>query len=115
MQLIVSWLSLSFTLWITAMIVPGFRVNGLRGALIVGAICGVLFWALSGPLYALIGISTFFIGFLFSFITKLVVSAILLKLADALSDNLTIDSFGSAFIGALVLTIVGMVGGWIFH
>jgi putative membrane protein len=115
MYLLASWLSLSLTLFVTGMVVPGFRVNGMRGALIVGAIFGVLLWALSGPLYALIGVSTLFIGFIFSFITKLIVSAILLKLTDALSDNLTIDDFGSALIAAVVLSLVSSIGGWLFH
>ena len=113
--LLVSWLSLSFLLWVTGKLVPGFHVNGVRGALIVGAIFGVLMWALSGPLYAIIGVSTLSLGFIFSFVTKLVVSAILLKLADALSDHLTIKGFVPALIGALVMSVVSAIEAALFH
>ena len=113
--LLVSWLSLSFLLWVTGKLVPGFHVNGARGALIVGAIFGVLLWALSGPLYAIIGVSTLSLGFIFSFVTKLVVSALLLKLADALSDHLTIDGFAPALIGAVVMSVVSSIENWLFR
>jgi putative membrane protein len=113
--LLVSWLSLSFLLWLTGKLVPGFHVNGLRGALIVGAIFGVLMWALSGPLYVIIGVSTLSLGFIFRFVTKLVVSAILLKLADALTDHLTIRGFMPALIGAVVMSVVSSIENWLFH
>jgi putative membrane protein len=113
--LLISWLSLSLMLWITGKVVPGFRVNGVRGALVVGAIFGVLLWALSGPLYAIIGVSTLSLGFIFSFVTKLIVSAILLKLADALSDHLTINGFMPALIAAIVMSVVSSIEGWLFH
>ena len=113
--LLVSWLSLSFLLWVTGKLVPGFQVNGVRGALIVGAIFGVLMWALSGPLFVIIGVSTLSLGFIFKFVTKLVVSAILLKLADALTDHLTIRGFVPALIGALVMSIVSSIESWLFH
>jgi putative membrane protein len=113
--LLVSWLSLSFLLWVTGKLVPGFHVNGLRRALVVGAIFGVLMWALSGPLYVIIGVSTLSLGFIFKFVTKLVVSAILLKLADALTDHLTIRGFMPALIGAVVMSVVSSIENWLFH
>src|SRR5262245_5226909 len=63
-QLLISWLSLSLTLWVTSLVVPGFKVNGVKGGLIVGAIVGVLLWLLSGPLYTIIGIGTLSLGFI---------------------------------------------------
>src|SRR5262245_56654621 len=113
--LLVSWLSLSFLLWVTGKVVPGFQVNGVRGALVVGAIFGILMCALSGPLFVIIGVSTLSLGFIFKFVTKLVESAVLLKLADALTDHLTIRGFVPALIGAVVMSVVSSIENWLFH
>ena len=51
-------------------------------------------------------IGTLGLGFLLAFLTRLVVNAILLKLVDAVSDNLSIDGFGWAFIGAACISVL---------
>jgi putative membrane protein len=115
MQLLASWLSLSVALWVTALLVPGFRLNGIRGALVVGAVLGVLSWALGKALFVLIGFATLFVGFIFAFITRWIVMAILLKLTDALTESLSIAGFGTALVASAVLSIVGTIGQWLFH
>jgi putative membrane protein len=115
MQLIISWLGLSLGLWVTAMLVPGFRVNGVRGALVVGAVFGVLHWAIGWLLFVVIGFSTLLLGFVFAFITWWIVSAILLKLTDAMTDNLSIDRFSTALIASGVLSLVSLVGRFLFR
>ncbi len=106
MSILLSWLTLSLALWITAMLVPGFEVRGVKGALVVGAVFGVLKWTLGWLIFTVIGISTLFIGFIFFFITWWIVSAILLKMTDMLTESLSIDSFRTALIGAAVLSVL---------
>jgi putative membrane protein len=115
MQLLANWLSLSVTLFITSLIVPGFRISGLTGSLVVGAIFGVLNWGIGWLIFGLIGISTLLIGFLFAFVTRWIVNAILLKLTDAFTDHMSIDGFGTALVASAVLSLVSSVLSWLFH
>jgi putative membrane protein len=115
MQLLASWLSLSLALYVTALIVPGFRISGVKGALVVGAVFGVLNWALGSLLFGLIVFSTLFIGYLLAFVTWWIVNAILLKLTDAFTDSLSVDGFGAALVASAVLSLVSAVGRWLFH
>jgi len=115
MHLLISWLVLSFGLWITSALVPGFRVDGIKGALIVGAVFGVLHFFLGWLLFTVIGIGTLFVGFIFSFITKWIVSAIVLQITNKLTDSLSIDSFRIALAGAAVLAFLSAGQNMLFH
>jgi putative membrane protein len=46
----------------------------------------------------------------FAFVTRWLVTAILLKITDAFSDNLTIRSFGTALIASGAITVLGAIG-----
>jgi putative membrane protein len=60
-----------------------------------------------------LGIATLGLGFLLAFITRWVVNAIVLKLTDALTDHLKIDSFGWALGGALLMSVLMTLGEWV--
>jgi putative membrane protein len=115
MHLLISWLVLSFGLWITAAIVPGFRIDGIKGALVVGAVFGVLHFLIGWLLFTFIGIGTLFIGFVFAFITKWIVSAIVLQITNALTDSLEIENFRIALAGAAVLAFLSAGQNMLFH
>jgi len=115
MDLLISWLVLSFGLWITSALVPGFRVDGFKGALVVGAVFGVLHFFLGWLLFTVIGIGTLFVGFIFSFITKWIVSAIVLQITNKLTDSLSIDNFRIALAGAAVLAFLSAGQNMLFH
>jgi len=110
MHLLISWLLLSVAVWITGLILPGFRVRGFFGAVVVAAIFGLLNLFLGWLLFVLIGIGTLGLGFLFAFITRWIVDAILLKITDAFTERLEIRSFGWALAAALIMSLVGTVG-----
>src|SRR5689334_17004002 len=110
MHLLVTWLIWSLAVWITAQVIPGFRVEGFGGAIVVAAIFGVLNFLLGWFFYTIIVIGTLGIGWLLSFLTHWVVNAILLKITDALSSRLTIRSFGTAFLAGLIMTVLGSAG-----
>jgi putative membrane protein len=107
MRTLLSWLVLSISVWVTAAILPGFRVNGFAGAVRAAAIFGILNWLLGWLIFAVIGVATLGIGFLLAFLTRWLVMAILLKFVDALSSNFKIDSFGTAIVGALLMSGIG--------
>jgi len=110
MSLLLSWLILSLAVWITAVVLPGFHVKSMGSAFIVAAIFGILNVLIGWLFFVIIGIATLGIGFLLAFLTRWIVNAILLKITDAVTDRLTIDGFGWALIGALMISVLGTVG-----
>src|ERR1043165_9067395 len=115
MHRLISWLVLSFGLWMTAAIVPGFRIAGFKGALIVGAVFGVLHFLIGWLLFTFIVFGTLFIGLVFSFITKWIVSAIVLQITNSLTDSLEIDNFKIALVDAAVLAFLSAGQNMLFH
>jgi putative membrane protein len=75
----------------------------------------VLEFFLGWLLFVLLGIASLGLGFLFAFITRLVVSAVVLKIADSMSDRLTIRGFVPAVLGALVLALTSSVADFVLH
>jgi len=106
-HILLSWLVLSVAVWVTAAILPGFRVNGFGGAVRVAALFGILNWLLGWLIFVVLGVATLGLGFLLAFITRWIVMALLLKLTDALSSNFKVQSFGTAVIGALLMSGIG--------
>jgi putative membrane protein len=106
-RMLLSWLVLGLSVWGTAAILPGFKVNGFGGALKAAAIFGVLNWLLGWLIFVVLGIATLGIGFLLAFITRWIVMAILLQFVGALSSSLRVDSFGTAVLGALIMSGIG--------
>lgn len=110
MDLLLSWLILSFAVWLTAAVLPGFHVKSFGSAILVAAVFGVLNFLLGWLLFAVFTVATLGIAWLLAFITRWIINAILLKLTDALTDQLSIDSFGWALGGALMMSLIGTVG-----
>lgn len=57
-----------------------------------------------------LGVATLRLGFVFSFVTRLVVSAIVLLIADKLSCRLTVRGFVPALLAASIIALTGSVG-----
>lgn len=107
---LLTWLIQSAAVWFTAAVLPGFELRpGFWPAVRVAAVIGILNFLLGKLLFVVLGITTLGIGFIFAFITRWVVAALLLKLAAALSSSLRIVSFGRAMVGALLISIAGTV------
>ena len=115
MHLLLSWLLLSISVWVTAAILPGFRVNGFAGAVKTAALFGVLNWLLGWLIFVVLGIATLGIGFLLAFLTRWLVMALLLKFVDALSSSFEIDGFGTAVVGALLMSGIGTLAEYGLH
>jgi len=112
MGLILSWLVLTLAVWFTAAVLPGFHVKSFGSAILVAALFGVLNFFLGWLFFAVFTIATLGIALLLAFLTRWLINAILLKLTDALTDRLTIDSFGWALGGALMMSLIGTLGEW---
>lgn len=115
MGMILSWLVLSLAVWVASGVLPGFKVKGKTGVFLVAALLGLLNWALGMVFFVLIGIGTLGIGFLFAFVTRWAVDAILLKIVDALTEQLEIKGFRWALGGALVISGVGTLAEFVLR
>ena len=115
MSLILSWLILSIAVWVTAAVLPGFHVKDFASAVIVAAIFGILNFLLGWLMFAVLTVVTLGIAWLLAFITRWIIDAILLMLADRLTDRLKVDGFGWALGGALMMSVIGTVGEWLIR
>ncbi len=113
MNLLLSWAILSLAMWVTAQILPGFHLKSLGSAFVVAAIFGILNFFLGWLFFVVFAIGTLGIAVLLAFITRVIINAILLKITDAVSDALKIDSFGWALGGALMMSVIGTLGEWL--
>lgn len=75
--------------------------------MLVAAIFGVIN-ALLKPLMVLLSIPFIVVTF---GIALIVINAVMLLITDAVTDSLTIDNFGSALLGAIVISIVSWTAG----
>ena len=64
MHLLLTWLVLSIAVWLTAAILPGFRVKGFWGAIKAAAVFGTLNFLLGWLFFVVLGIATLGIGFI---------------------------------------------------
>ena len=109
LRLLINWLLSALALLIVAHVVPGFHVSGLGAALwavivigFVNATLGFFLKLITLPLTILtLGIFWF------------VINALMLELASAFIPGFHITSFGAAFLGAIVLTLVNMFLKWL--
>ncbi len=104
--LVVSWLATGVAFLVAAGILPGVRIDGFWGALLVAAIAAALNAIVPPVLAALRLPFTLVLGFLL----VLIADAVILIVADDLTDGvLTVDNFGWALLTALVVAAVSVV------
>uniref|UniRef100_Q02BV6 Phage holin family protein n=1 Tax=Solibacter usitatus (strain Ellin6076) TaxID=234267 RepID=Q02BV6_SOLUE len=99
---IVNWLLEALALWLVAQMIPGMQIRSYGTALLATVVIGLVDFTL-GPILR-------FIAFPITFLTlglfRLVINAVLLKLASLFTPGFRIDGFLAALLGSLVLAIV---------
>ena len=93
------WIVFSIFLYLTAVIVPGFKVTSFSRALVAAVVIGFLNMTLYSILYFLTLPITWITFGLFTF----VLNAIILRTAAGLLKGFDINGWGSAIVGAVVL------------
>jgi putative membrane protein len=106
MGLLISWLVLSVAVWVTAAVLPGFKVKDFKSALIVALIFGLLNFFLGWVLFVVMSVTTLGIAWLLGVLTWWVINTLMLMLTDRLTDHLKIESFKWALLGALAISVV---------
>jgi putative membrane protein len=102
LRLLLRWLLHAVALLIVTYVVPGFHVASFSAALIAVLIIGFLNMTLG----LLLKVLTLPVGLLTLGLFFLVINAVILMWASHIAPGFRVDSFGSAFVGAVILAIV---------
>jgi len=103
--LLLRWALNAFALWVVSVIVPGIHADGIAATFVAALVLGILN-ALVRPIVLLL---TLPINLLTLGLFTFVINALMLEMTSALVRGFTVDSFGSALIGALLLSLVSFV------
>jgi uncharacterized membrane protein YvlD (DUF360 family) len=101
--------------WAAGAILPGIKVKSFWDAVVVSIVFGIINFFFGWLLFTVIGIATIGLGFIFWFLTRLVVSALLLMVTNALTDRLEVKSFGWAFACAALIAVFSAVLEKVLH
>jgi putative membrane protein len=107
-RLLVHWFISAILLLVVAHFVPGFRVDGLKAALIAALVIGLI----NGTLGLFLKIITFPLT-LFTFgLFLLIINAIMLLVAAHFVPGFSVNGFAPALFGALALSILHLLVKW---
>jgi uncharacterized membrane protein YvlD (DUF360 family) len=107
-EILVSWASITIAFAVAAWLLPGVQIKGgLTGHLVVAAIFGALTFAFGRILFVMIGLGTFGLGFLLSFVTRVIVLMLLLVVTDKLTKRLHVKDWKTALLAAIIVGVVG--------
>lgn len=110
MGFLVQWLVVAVALWVTAYIVPGVSFSSTT-ALAVAALVLGLVNALVRPILTILTLplTVLTLGLFY-----LVVNGLAFAIAAAVTPGFNVAGFGSAIIGALLVSLVSWVAGSLF-
>ena len=111
MRLLIRWLVNALTLLGITYYVPGIQVSSFYSALIAALVLGLVN-ALIRPLIILL---TLPINILTLGLFTLVINAFLFWFTASIVKGFTVTSFSSAFIGALIMSVVSWLIGWLLR
>jgi len=109
MKLLLNWGLSALALWVVSHLVPGFHVSGWVAALIAALVIGFV----NATLGLFLKIITFPLTLLTLGLFWLIINAVMIKLASAIAPGFHVDTFGAAFWGAIVLSLVNMLFRWL--
>ncbi|HWZ43350.1 MAG TPA: phage holin family protein [Candidatus Saccharimonadales bacterium] len=109
MKLLLRWLISAISLLVVAHVVQGFHLRGFIAALLAAVVVGFV--------NATLGVVLKFLTFPLTVFTLglflIVVNAVVLKMAAAVTPGFEISSWWAALIGALLLSMVSMFLNWL--
>ncbi len=102
LNLLLGWLASALSLLVVTYFVPGFYVSSFVTALIAAVVIGLI----NGTLGFVVKLLTFPLRLLTLGLLSLVINAMLLWFATYFVDGFRIDTFTTALIGSLLLSLV---------
>ncbi|MDX1761141.1 MAG: phage holin family protein [Christiangramia sp.] len=101
----------ALVLLLAAKFLSSVHLKGFKTAIIVAIIIGVLSFLLSWLLTAILNIATlgifYFLGL--GFITRVIVNAIIIEIADKMTSDFKTDGFGSSVGLAILIAIFSAI------
>ncbi|PCJ84274.1 MAG: hypothetical protein COA54_14080 [Thiotrichaceae bacterium] len=104
--LLITWFATAIGLGFATLIISGIKTKSVLSFLIAATVLGLInafirpaLWFLTAPLTVV----TFGLF-------ALVINALMIMLAAALVPGFEVKSFGSAFLGAIIMAIIGIIG-----
>ncbi|MEK7660081.1 MAG: phage holin family protein [Patescibacteria group bacterium] len=111
MYLLARWLVSALALMATAYVIPGITVDSLYAALIVALVVGLLN-AIVRPILIVLTLPITILTFgLFVF----VINGAMLIIASSFLQGFHVDSWFTAIIGAVVLSVMSWIGNQFLH
>lgn len=107
MDILINWMLRALVILATAYLIPGFRVDGFMGALVLVLILGLLNMLIK-PILVLL---TLPINILTLGLFTVVINAIILQLALKIVPGVSSSSFGTTLVASLVMGILSMAVG----
>lgn len=111
MYLIARWFISALALLGAAYLIPGIHVAGFYTALLVALVLGLVN-AIIRPLLILL---TFPITILTLGFFVLIINGLLFWFVGTVVQGFAVDSFGSAFLGALIVSLLSWLGNQLLH
>jgi putative membrane protein len=108
-QMLVRWIISAVLLLVVSRLVPGFEVDGLRSALIAALVIGLV----NATLGVFLKIVTLPLTLVSLGLFLVVINAMMLLFASHFVGGFIVHGFGPAFVGALLLSLLGMVTRWL--
>lgn len=109
MRMLIHWVLSAVAIWIVSKVVPGFSVSGPAAALIAAVVIGFV----NATLGLFLKIVTFPLTVVTLGLFWLIINAVMIKLASAIVPGFHVETFGAAFWGAIVLSLVNMALKWL--
>ena len=109
MRLLLRWLINAISLLIVANFVSGFHIDRFTSALLAAIVLGLL----NSTLGLFLKILTFPLTIVTFGFFLIVINAIVLKMAAAVTPGFRVDTWGAAIIGAILLTLISWVLHWL--
>jgi putative membrane protein len=105
LSLLMRWLLLTLSVWLTTWIVPGIHADAWQSLLVAALVLAVLN-AILRPVLVLLTLPMVVLSFgLF----LLIINALLLKLTGFLVQGFHVDSFWAALGGSLIISLVSLL------
>jgi putative membrane protein len=108
-RLLVRWLINAVSLFIVAYFVPGFVVHGFMAALIAAVIIGFV----NSTLGLILKVLTFPLTIVTFGLFLIVINAVMLKMAAAITPGFAVQTWTAAFIGAILLSLITSFLHWL--
>ncbi len=105
LQLLLRWIISAVLLLVVSHVVPGFRVTDFRSAMVAAVVIGLV----NATLGAFLKLMTLPLSILTLGIFLLVINALMLLLVSNVVKGFHVDGFGPAFMGALLLAVLGVL------